>query len=446
MPNLGIHMSESDLTSPEPEFVTNVYETFVDLLAGVSKEELNQPQFVGLGELEYPELHEDSIPRLALYRATYVFFLFPVSTSTLKRTTPKQNKQNYSKDLLESSGCSNFKMAHLLKPSYKTFRSHLSALINFAKFREERAVSYTKFTAETDQLMESKISLDDKKNDLESKVETLRIEKENKMPEIKDLKKTCQSLESEISSLNKQQAMLRHNHEELKMKCKDFKKKQIEDKQREKDVEIECERLRSQIVHSPGRFEAEVQNIQRLLKEEKAECAVLEKRRREMQDRVATLNREHGKVTKTLNVLNDLNEHIEKVKEAQNKREEMESTITIQRAELEDLETLKDHLRRQLKRHETRTFEIRQQHGVKNEAARQALAAAQADLQDGMQSMDDMEAESERIKTEMERVQLNIEEEAKAHEEMMQSRRELFEGLADQVGKYNVNMTAKLFA
>ena len=122
-------------------------------------------------------------------------------------------------------------------------------------------MSYTKFTAETDQLMESKISLDDKKNDLESKVETLRIEKENKMPEIKDLKKTCQSLESEISSLNKQQAMLRHNHEELKMKCKDFKKKQIEDKQREKDVEIECERLRSQIVHSPGRFEAEVRDV-----------------------------------------------------------------------------------------------------------------------------------------------------------------------------------------
>ena len=53
MPNLGIHMSESDLTSPEPEFVINVYETFVDLLAGVSKEELNQPQFVGLGELHH---------------------------------------------------------------------------------------------------------------------------------------------------------------------------------------------------------------------------------------------------------------------------------------------------------------------------------------------------------------------------------------------------------
>ena len=200
------------------------------------------------------------------------------------------------------------------------------------------------------------------------------------------------------------------------------------------------------IAESKLSLRTQVQNIQRLLKEEKAECAVLEKRRREMQDRVATLNREYGKITKTLNVLSDLNGHIEKVKEAQNKREEMESKITLQRAELEDLETLKVHLRRQLKRHETRTCEIRQQHGVKNEAARQALAAAQADLQDGMQSMEDMEAESERIKAEMERVQLNIEEEAKAHEETMQSRKELFEGLADQVGKYNTNMTAKLFA
>ena len=200
------------------------------------------------------------------------------------------------------------------------------------------------------------------------------------------------------------------------------------------------------IAKSKLSLRTQVQNIQRLLKEEKAECAVLEKRRREMQDRVATLNREYGKITKTLNVLSDLNGHIEKVKEAQNKREEMESKITLQRAELEDLETLKVHLRRQLKRHETRTCEIRQQHGVKNEAARQALAAAQADLQDGMQSMHDMEAESERIKAEMERVQLNIEEEAKAHEGTMQSRKELFEGLADQVGKYNTNMTAKLFA
>lgn len=216
-------------------------------------------------------------------------------------------------------------------------------------------MSYTKFTAETDQLMETKGSLEDKSNDLESKVTDLRIEKENKMPEIKELKKTCQSLESEISSLNKQQAMLRHTHEELKMKCKELKAKQIEDKSREKDVEIECERLRSQIVHSPGRFEAEVQNIQRLLKEEKAECAVLEKRRREMQDRVATLNREHGKITKTLNVLGELNGHMGKVKEAQNKREEMESKITLQRAELEDLETLKEHLKRQLLRQETRT-------------------------------------------------------------------------------------------
>ena len=70
MPNLGIRMTESDLTNPEPSFVQEVYEIFVEVLSGITKEELNQQQFVGLGELEFPELHEDSIPRIALFRAT----------------------------------------------------------------------------------------------------------------------------------------------------------------------------------------------------------------------------------------------------------------------------------------------------------------------------------------------------------------------------------------
>ena len=70
MPNLGIRMTESDLTKPEPSFVQEVYEIFVEVLSGITKEELNQQQFVGLGELEFPELHEDSIPRIALFRAT----------------------------------------------------------------------------------------------------------------------------------------------------------------------------------------------------------------------------------------------------------------------------------------------------------------------------------------------------------------------------------------
>ena len=74
------------------------------------------------------------------------------------------------------------------------------------------------------------------------------------------------------------------------------------------------------------------------------------------------------------------------------------------------------------------------------------MAAAQADLQDGLQSIAEMENEAQRVKEEMERVQINIEEEAKAHEETMQSRRELFEGLASQVDKYNTNMTSRISA
>jgi len=413
-------MTESDLTNPEPEFVQEVYGTFVEVLAGTTKEELHQQQFVGIGELEFPELHEDSIPRLALFRATA--------------------------DLLESSGCSGFRMSHMLAPKYKVFRSHLSALINFAKFREERAVTYTQFTTETDKLMEEKTQLEEKLNDLKQKVEQLRSEKEIKMPEIKALQKASASLESEISSLNKQQAMLRHTHEKMKKMCKELKTQETTAKQQQEEVEIECERLRSQIVHSPGRFEQEVKHLQTLLMEEKTECAVLEKRRRNMQDRLATFTREQERVQKTMQVLRDLSGHMNSRKKVGEAKENLESKITLQKAEIKDLQTLKQHLKRQLKRHEERTCDIRQQQTVKNEAARQALAAAKADLSNAMERLNLMDSETERVKREIEATKLAIESESKVHRETMESRRELFESLVTKVQKYNEGILGSISA
>ena len=41
----------------------------IELCTGVTREEMSQPAFAGLSALNYPELHEDSIPELAFLRA-----------------------------------------------------------------------------------------------------------------------------------------------------------------------------------------------------------------------------------------------------------------------------------------------------------------------------------------------------------------------------------------
>ena len=72
MDELQIELTAEEMTTTPPEAVRRVFETVIDICMGVTKEELDQPAAVGLAELEHGELHEDSIPQLAYFRAVYV--------------------------------------------------------------------------------------------------------------------------------------------------------------------------------------------------------------------------------------------------------------------------------------------------------------------------------------------------------------------------------------
>ncbi|CAN0287498.1 unnamed protein product, partial [Hapterophycus canaliculatus] len=48
--------------------VTMLFERLVETTLGVTKEEMSQPVFAGLECLTYPELHDESIAFLALFR------------------------------------------------------------------------------------------------------------------------------------------------------------------------------------------------------------------------------------------------------------------------------------------------------------------------------------------------------------------------------------------
>ena len=68
-----------------------------------------------------------------------------------------------------SGACEVFDVAldDLSHPSATAFARNLSAVINFAKFREERLATYQEFTTHTDQLLELKQHLEEDNADLE---------------------------------------------------------------------------------------------------------------------------------------------------------------------------------------------------------------------------------------------------------------------------------------
>ncbi len=68
---MGVPFAEDELKNPVREGVGIVYETFLLLICGVKNEDLLKKQFSSLNALSYPELHDEAVPEVALYRAMY---------------------------------------------------------------------------------------------------------------------------------------------------------------------------------------------------------------------------------------------------------------------------------------------------------------------------------------------------------------------------------------
>ena len=109
MHDLGINCTEENLLHPEKniELCRLMYEQLAELCTGVTREEMNQPAFSGLNALNYPELHEESVPKLNAYRACCKMMeLCGVQDFTIKDFIAPTAKR------LQASRCWNQKSQH----------------------------------------------------------------------------------------------------------------------------------------------------------------------------------------------------------------------------------------------------------------------------------------------------------------------------------------------
>lgn len=70
----GQPFPETAITKPDPETVAFILEHLVERLVGVSREELNSTVPDALAGIEFPNLHEHSIPNMTFLRYLCVSF------------------------------------------------------------------------------------------------------------------------------------------------------------------------------------------------------------------------------------------------------------------------------------------------------------------------------------------------------------------------------------
>ena len=109
---LGIPLEEQDLLKPHPDTLYRAYEEIVCLLCGQTREAMYAPNLdAAMDVLEFPELYEEAIGNLKFHRHLF--------------------------ELMSCCGVPDFNLKDLIKPEYARTRRNISAVINFAKYREE---------------------------------------------------------------------------------------------------------------------------------------------------------------------------------------------------------------------------------------------------------------------------------------------------------------------
>jgi kinetochore protein Nuf2 len=371
MNDLEIPLTAEELSAAPKDAVRRVFEALVDMCTGITKEELSQPAFAGLSVLNYPELHEESIPEIATFRA--------VSKMTA------------------ICGMNDFSMRDLSEPDPKRLRRQLSGVINFAKFREERFMMYTELTAKTDDLVVNIRKKEDENAALKGKLAELKSQFASEEPAIKELDDQTTILESKIESLNKQQAVLRHETGEMKTEGNKLKDQVAELQFSTLNARQEAENLQCQIVSSPDRIKGEMAKMGEDLLKQKEEAVGLEANMRTMQARLEHINKAEKELLKTLEVMADVDEEIVKCKASTKEVKAKKVQISNHQQEIQSQEALKESFHRQLAKLQEKVENVRLQADVKREAADQALESAQQELESVHSSQQQSNVQAENL-------------------------------------------------
>lgn len=294
---LGIGLQLEQLKEPKCEQMKAVYERFVNFMTGESLEQLKQPKLEAMDQLQYPELHEESIPE----------------SNILKKCI----------DLLRAAGIDDISMRDILFPEYNKTRRNLSALINFAKFREERMQLYEEYQARSEELIDQKQVMEYDNARMKAVLTELQEQAEERAPIVESLKAEIQEIETDIFEQNEHQTREREEIKKLKNDITVLTDKNANDKFMVVTATQENDSLRQQVVKSPEKLKKRLREMTTTVEEEKAALQDATVRHRELSGKYESLARVIEKVEKRVKDVEECSAANAKAKEVTSEIQEV---------------------------------------------------------------------------------------------------------------------------
>jgi len=397
---LNFSISEEELLHCDKHVATvrRIFENLLEALSGTRKEELHMPVFTAHQNMSWSQLHEDSVPELAFWRAL--------------------------SKLMFTCGVGDFSRSDIISPQPKRLRKQLSALINFVKFHEERMELYGRITAARDEYLDRLQVVTQENQQLQTQLEDLREETKVQREEISSLDEAIANTSKQINEKNQEQSSLRQQCQELKKVNAGLKEQLGEAGLERGNASAEIRKLQSQVVHSPERVRREMHESQRALQQERREGEAAEQAALVATTATKVVDEANLKVQEALAVAEEVAEHTSKWHDTVGQIKAKEAKTAVNRKEASEvMETALD-VERQNARLQDKLQHLQAQGESKQRAAADLNEQGRAKLIEQQRKRRDVDSKI----SDEERAAEVLEKQIQAQHSLHESRRQELQG------------------
>eukprot|EP00658_Telonema_sp_P-2_P030263 TRINITY_DN22886_c0_g1_i3.p2 TRINITY_DN22886_c0_g1~~TRINITY_DN22886_c0_g1_i3.p2 ORF type:complete len:444 (+),score=171.95 TRINITY_DN22886_c0_g1_i3:198-1529(+) len=352
---LQIPLSTQSLTKPPTGFMRDLYERCLAMLTGIRREEITTRNFAATQCLSDPGLHDDTIPEIQFFRE-------------LRR-------------LMETVGITDFSRRDVDKPVKERTVRILSAIINFAKFRLDKMDQIEEFEEDLENLLDQRQALVDGNAQAAMAIERCDNEREAVRPQVEELERESFELEGTLKRLNNEQGELQKDSRVLKEETAAVQERVESLKLALLNQRQENEKLSMQVVHSPDKLKAQLDEMERTLEATTDHKNQAETRLRQVHAKSEGLLKLAKEVEKSQGMLEEVAQEMHKAVDVKSEGKTMKTTIADKGEEMKELDAQQQHLQRELQLAQERLQRLNTKKATMKDTAERQLSTAQHEME-----------------------------------------------------------------
>ncbi|WFC94704.1 kinetochore-associated Ndc80 complex subunit nuf2 [Malassezia brasiliensis] len=241
---MGLAVSAEDVAKPQSAMVQRVYMAFLDTLAGTLPDMLDARRDEACARMEHSEIFEDGIAWLLFYREV--------------------------RAMMDAATVHDFHLQDLTRPHPKRFKRHMSALVNFFRFRSDRLAEFDELVLDTEELENRRLDLEEGSEQVRSALDALAAQRRDEEPQVHALRERNLALSDQLLRLKKEQGKLLGEVDALKGEKAQLAQHQSDVQHELHTVHTELHKLQARLAARPDDVRRQIADLHTQAAQERA--------------------------------------------------------------------------------------------------------------------------------------------------------------------------------